>query len=187
MKDSDILDYIQSKADSFFGRIAASATRGLGHACVADFPDRPYLEWEFSYENGIPSPLRKNQETYMQACENLFDFFSKFKAAAPQYAEVAEARNFETIRATVAEILAFEGKKDERGEKWQGAAIAGRLLFAGAIPEYRHNAFREELEAVSKLTERNAHNQRVWHFTRGVEVMRGMILNELLPERNLIG
>lgn len=187
VKDSNILDYLENKADGFLGSIAASTTRGLGHASVADFPDRPFLKWEFTYENGVPSGLRNNQETYMSACEKLFSLFSRFKSKAPRFAEAAETRNFEEIRSIVAEILAFEGKKEARCNEWRKAAANGYLIFDGAIPEYREDNFQEELDTVKELSEIDVVNKRVWHFTRGVEVMRSMILNELLPAHGLIG
>ncbi len=182
-EDADIIDYIMGKANGFFGRIAGNATRGLGHACVADFPDRPYLKWGFTYENGEPSGLRDNPATYLEACEKLFAFFTDFRSRT---ADDGGARDFGSIRTTVAGILAFEGTEEERSREWQQAASDAALLFDGGIPDYRES-INEEIFAVQERPMSEVKNERVWSFAHGVEVVRSMVLYELLPERSLIG
>ena len=50
--------------------VAIKVFGGLGHAGVGTYPDRPYLHWEFIYENGEVSD-RNNRETYIEGCEKM--------------------------------------------------------------------------------------------------------------------
>ena len=79
VEDPEIRKYITSKAERFFKKYgvkegpwepirrfvsgtAEMLSRGLGHGAVATYPDRPYLQWNFTYEerNGASSQ-RENQ------------------------------------------------------------------------------------------------------------------------------
>jgi hypothetical protein len=182
-----LTDKIKGLIDKLAGTIAEDATRGLGHASVADFPDRPYLRWSFKYENGAADPPRDNQKTFMEYCENLFRFFQDFKAMAPQFAEDAAARDFAKVQPAIAEILAYEAKSDDRCARWQDAATSGSLLFREAIPEYDDEMLNNELQSVEDFTATEIMNERVWHFVRAAELMRNMIFYELLPEQKIIG
>jgi hypothetical protein len=188
--NADIRDYITDKANSFFGAlsglIAGTATRGLGHACVADYPDRPYLRWEFVYEDGTASGLRDNRKTYLDACEGLFGFFSGFAGRCPAYASHNDARDFGDIRPMVEDILAFEGRQEERIGKWEEAASHGSLLFAGEIPTYA-DCINDEIADVGSRPANKVKSERAYLFTLAVERVRGMVLYDLLPGHGLIG
>lgn len=183
-----VFSHITEKATRFFSRLAASATRGLGHSCVADFPDRPYLIWSFEYERGfgIGRVDRNNQADYFEGCQCLFEFIKAFRERAPQYS-ATNIYPFSSIEETIKQVVALEGKTDERASGWREAARNGSLGFVGEIPEYPEGSLQAELEALSEVTADQVASQRVWRFTRGVEVMRGFILNDLLPRHGLIG
>jgi len=191
VKEEKIETYLWDKANCFFtslaGAVAGDATRGLGHASVADFPDRPYLRWSFTYESGSAAPPRDNQKTFLEYCENLFHFFQAFKTKAPKFAEGAAKRGFAKVSSTIADILAYEAKVNDRCSKWQDAAASGDLLFNDAIPGYYTEALNNELQTVKGLTADEVMGKRVWHFVRAVELMRNIIFYELLPARGIIG
>lgn len=190
VKDKEIEKYLWRKAKGFFdiftGSAAAALTRGLGHASVADFPDRPYLRWSFRYENGLESN-RDNQLTFMEYSEKLFKFFLKLKAAAPQYAEDNMERNFEGLRSEIAAILAYEAKTHDRCSRWQDAAKSDRLSFSGEIPEYEEHTILEEIQSVKELPVAEVISKRVWHFVRAAEITRNTVFYDLLPVQGIIG
>ncbi len=191
VREKEIERHLWDKAKGFFERLggtaAEDATRGLGHASVADFPDRPYLRWSFAYEDGTVAPPRDNQETFMEYCANLFGFFLRFKAMAPHFAEDATARNFAQIRPEIAGILAYEAKGDARCARWRDAARTGTLLFSGTIPEYDPDTLNDELWSVEDVTAAQVMDKRVWHFVRAAELMRNIVFYELLPAQGIIG
>lgn len=190
VQNQDIKKYIWGKAEAFFGKLAGaaaeSATRGLGHASVADFPDRPYLRWKFKHLYGEES-CRDNKVTFMEYCENVFQFFLKLKAAFPQYAESNNLSGFDCYRSKIAEILAYEAKSDDRCFKWQEAANSGKLLFSGGIPDYDENTLEDELQSVTDVPMAEVIDKRVWHFVRAAEIMRHMIFYDILPAQGIIG
>ena len=191
IKEEKIKKHLWDKANDFFaslaGTVAEDATRGLGHASVADFPDRPYLRWSFKYENGPVDPPRDNRKNFLEYCENLFNFLQDFKAKAPQFAENTEKLDFAKVSSRIADILAYEAKVNDRCSKWQDAAASGDLLFKDAIPGYYTEALNDELRSVEGLAADEVMDKRVWHFVRSVELMRNIIFYELLPARGIIG
>ena len=174
VKEEKIKQHLWDKANDFFaslaGTVAEDATRGLGHASVADFPDRPYLQWSFTYENGKQDPPRDNRITFLEYCENLFDFFQAFKAKAPQFAEDPVKRDFAKISSSVADVLAQEAKGEERCSKWQEAALSGDLLFKDAIPTYDDKALGDELKAVEDVTRDRSDGQESMAFRQSSRI-----------------
>lgn len=191
VQDATIKQYLRKKTRDFFdklaGTVAGEATRGLGHASVADFPDRPYLRWSFKYKNSGVHSRRDNQATFMEYCENQFHFFLNLKVAAPQYAEDRSALSFNGIRSEIADILLYEAKKEDRCARWQEAARSGKLLFNGEIPKYEEHSLGNELQVVKEFTAAEMINKRVWNFVRAAEIMRNTIFYELLPTQGIIG
>lgn len=127
--------YVSRKVDTFFERVAASFAEAsrLGHAGAATFPDRPYLEWNFNYENeGHPDvpyigQARDNKETFMLACTRLHAVFDAFLKGHRSLTQPHLPFGPATAQ-TISNILAFEGKKDERCEMWQEAIASGSLF-----------------------------------------------------------
>ena len=57
---------------------AEIASGALGHGAVAVLPDLPYLEWSFKYEQSPQLSERNNAETFLEACEKLYNMFQTF-------------------------------------------------------------------------------------------------------------
>jgi hypothetical protein len=88
-------------------------------------PDRPYLNWQFEFEKKRPEngaiSSRNNLATFLEACEKLHSFFSRF--ARMRYADSTQ-RSFNEIKETVKDVLDFEGQEDERSSKWVESGLA---------------------------------------------------------------
>ena len=184
VRDDYLMNYLWSKAKGFLANLAAAPAGNMGHVLVADFPDLPYLRWRIQQEDGSLE-FRDNQADYMEACEGLFKFFSDFRTLAPQYGEENCENSFDDIRPVITDIIAFEGKTEERISAWQVAATTGELRFFGKIPPYRHGTLDKELASISTKSMEDIKTERVWLFTSAVEVVRSTILNELLPNYGL--
>ena len=115
-------------SDAFKDRLEGSfgeATQ-LGHAAVTTCPDRPYLIWKFDYEetpklnvNYLHQP-HDNPSTFFKACTRLHAVYSAF---LNEQTSIQAADGHLPFTADVAkeikEIIVYEGKKDERSEKWR--------------------------------------------------------------------
>lgn len=127
--------YISRKLDTFKERVAASFAEAsmLGHAGAATFPDRPYLKWGFEYSNpDLPDVEYLNQPhdnpvTFYQACTRLHAIYKAFLEGKTEL-EQPHLDFDEPVERNITQILAVEGKKDERCGHWVNA-ISARNLF----------------------------------------------------------
>ncbi len=167
--------------------LAETTSGALGHGAVATFPDRPYLIWDFVYEeDATPSPLRNNPETFMEACEALYTMFVEVGERVPHYCESEKRREFSSIREKVNELITFQGKKEERIEAWKNAALDDSLFGdAEQIPVYEdwNNAFRAlDGQGDSQV----ARSANIYRFYQAASLHRQHVLRHLLPMYDLI-
>ncbi len=184
----EVLKYIKAKADDFFEKRKADAAEliKLGHGGVATYPDRPYLRWSFSYLDSRSSGERDNPATFLLACEKLHGLFCRFGRAAPAYINPDETLSFSRIRNAVVDVLACEGKMEKRIEAWQEAAAQGKLFRnAEEIPDYRENAFTEDLTLLPNCTSSEIKDKAIFQFMQAASVHREFVLRKLLPDHGL--
>lgn len=132
-----IWHYIKNKGDVFIARNAGRLAEHVpvGHGAVATYPDRPYLRWKVKFEGRHgrkipkgPAEWRDNRKDFLKASEYLFTFFSRLVKKYPKFASPKRGKPWLDIRKVVKDILANEGKKHERIEKWGSEAATGRLF-----------------------------------------------------------
>ena len=105
----------------------------LGHGAVLTFPDRPYLHWEFRYENREGVQNRDNPATFLEAAEALHGMFAR----------VREERDNDG---------ADNGRPwDEVAERVKGAWAEGRARRALARSGARRRPLRGRWRADSSL------------------------------------
>lgn len=182
VEDPSVREYIRGKAQTFWQRISGAAAERLtelGHGAVATYPDRPYLRWHFSYEDGRESS-RDNQADYLLGCEGLYGFFDQLDGLFKE----GDGVGFGTIRAELCTLLAVEGDLEARIAAWQAAVQAGRLYpntAASAIPDYDEDAFRQAAAKVDELRSANVADGPLGDFMHAAQVHRTYVLGELLP------
>ena len=196
-----ILDYIKTKAAAFasiypreeglianikswFGETCSGA---LGHGAVATYPDRPYLIWQFEYEEPkVPSGQRNNPETFLEGCQELHAMFFKAAQVNPAFGGGVPT-SFEDIKDTVQDILKFQGKGEERKDKWLNATKQGKL---GPAFEIRPYLGEEWLSEITNLHDTEISEVALtapgYLFCRAASAHRQYILRELLPKFKLI-
>ena len=189
VRDGSFLEKIMRQASDFEdkyikGRIADAV--GLGHGSVATYPDRPYLQWRFTYADPAhDSGVRSNQVTFLEAAEKLHGIFSRLAALLPNYAEPGGGRSFASIRETVSEILALEAGMDSRIYAWQMAAAKGKLFKGEEIPPYSPDVFSADVEAMSQHTTESVQGTNAYGFLRAAQLHREFVLHTLLPKYGL--
>jgi len=171
---------------------AELATGALGHGGVSIYPDQPYLKWEFEYEFKNPNrndySERDNQVTFLEACVKLYEMFTKFLNAHPEYKEDGVRIEIEKIIPHLKEILKTEGGKDERMEKWKKYA-ADNLLYNGdgEIDTYDSEDWHNQYEDFSKLTNHDEFaNMNIYKFFQAASYHKHTVLRELLPKHGII-
>ena len=167
----------------------------LGHGAVLTFPDRPYLHWEFRYENdegegrgGVQD--RDNPATFLDAAEALHGMFTRVRLVR-DVEGADDGRPWDAIVERVKAIIDRPGKKDERVGHWEEAAEGGDLFARGGerIPRYEEHDWDEQRE---RLAENRADSsvvldRPVFQFYQAAAAHRVYVLRDLLPEHGLIG
>lgn len=173
---------IEEKKDNFLAKMAQLGSQGLGHAGVATWPDRPYLKWRFTYEDGRPAP-RDNPATFLEACRALHAGFSRLAQRDGMAAGAGVP--FAAIEAGVVSILAHQGPMEERCERWKDALSTGmvpRLL--AEIPDYEGTDWDNACSAAHGCMD--AVTMPFCRFVRAAEVHRTYVLRSLLPPMNIL-
>lgn len=160
----------------------------LGHGAVATYPDRPYLVWNFEYEEPKrTSGLRENPKTFLEGCEELHKMFRKFAKKNPKYAESSHTQ-FTNIKNEVERILLIQAPKKDRIQAWQDAVKSGVMYQRGeAIPKYDENIWHKQRKSLDE--EKNskiALETNVYRFYQAASVHRNYVLRTLLPKHGLV-
>ena len=166
----------------------------LGHGAVLTFPDRPYLHWEFRYENTNGENReavqnRDNPATFLEAAEALHAMFSRVREFLDNDG-ADTGRPWGDIAERVKEIIETPGRKRERIDHWQKAAQSGDL-YAGAgkqIPGYEDHDWDEQREQLAHNREDSSGvlDKPVFQFYQAAAAHRVYVLRDLLPAHGLL-
>ncbi|HYE41703.1 MAG TPA: DUF6765 family protein [Ramlibacter sp.] len=195
--DPEIRNYITGKAAKFFGgrfgnlvsrfgalqgAVAERASDALGHGSVATYPDRPYLKWQFDYEEGnASSGWRENPATYLAGCRALHDLFRQFAALRPDL-KASDGKDFDAIAERVNTILRSQLKSDGRIQAWTDAVNEGVFDNAkGGIPAYEGDAWTKTIDGLEGKNVENLGELSPYRFHQAAEIHRTHVLRVLLP------
>ena len=172
--------------ESIASFIAEDSTGSLGHGAVATFPDRPFLEWSFEYErpraNGETKEHRDNKKTFLEGCQNLHGYFSNF--ATRKYEQI-DAIPFNDISIKLENIIAFEGKCEERIQQWLTLEQNGTPLLESEI-KYSESDWEKQKDLFDeKTTSSDSIESNVYRFHQAAAYHRYYVLKDLLPSHGL--
>ena len=199
--DPETAHNIRDKAEDFFRRygpygglmgsikswLAETVSGALGHGAVATYPDRPYLKWRFAYEYPERNLVKRdNPADFFKGCRALHQMFTRLGRKNPALSD-GSSIYFSVIKDSVRTILAHQGNKEERIEKWRAASWNGRLGKRFRIPAYGLEAWGKEAYNLngSRNSER-ALDSNIYRFYQAASLHRQFVLRELLPENALI-
>ncbi len=113
--------YLTNNVQSLF---TEGGNTALGHGAVMSYPDIPYLDWEFDYELKRPNKgkhsVRKNHDSFMEACRAVYDKFVEYVRNRYDYPKVTP---FEDIEGVVSYILRTDGASEERCKAWSDSGL----------------------------------------------------------------
>lgn len=200
--DPDIADYIKEKAKIFFRRygkgggfvvnikswLAETVSGALGHGAVATYPDRPYLKWSFEYEYPKKERVeRNNPKDYLDGCKALHSMFTAFGKENLTLSN-GDGVDFSTIKNSVASILSYPAKKEDRIKKWRTEAKNGKIgPKAFQIPLYNPETWLKQSADMNSSENSNAAlRSNLYRFYQAASIHRQFVLRELLPDKNLV-
>lgn len=194
--NDNIKDYILEKKSSFFSRfnpivqnikshLAQELSGALGHGGVVTFPDRPYLQWRFNYEESGDSGWRSNVESFLEYSQKIHTIFTAIAQGNPALADTNQAQTWEQLEPKVLEILQLQAKGIDRIEAWKQAAQFSELFnIAEDIPEYRH--WNDGFERLNENESSDAMKHPIYKYYQAASYHRWYVLRELLPEHGLM-
>ncbi|MFZ4526108.1 MAG: DUF6765 family protein [Chlorobium sp.] len=204
--DPEIEKYITNKTDKFKEKypkedglldnikswFAEEASGALGHGAVMTYPDLPYLEWDFIYENssnGVRCPVRNNQRTFFDCCSKLHEIFQRVAAKRDDFSDKAAFIDFSRIEQSVRKIISLQATKQERIDAWKNAAQSGLLFGTGneEINDYDANSWLSKRDCLKGTKDsRVAPKLPVFRFYQAAAVHRINVIRHILPEKELV-
>jgi hypothetical protein len=178
--------YIRGKFKKFTEKYiavgAAKLSKYLGHAGVATYPDRPYLQWRFDFvkprpDNGVTS-IRDNGTGFLEGCKCIHAFFSQFAEA--KYGKTETHRNFEDIEDTVKDILMLEADEAARIKAWERSGLIDGC--AAYVPETWENG-KKMFPKLAVSGDGIATN--TYRFHQAAAFHRYYVLKDLLPAHGI--
>ncbi len=189
VRSKKIIDYIEAKFEDFKARLIGSAgeVMPVGHAAVATYPDRPYLVWRYAHENG-QVVKRNNPADYLEACQELFNFFARLCKQYPAYGRSRTAK-WADIKGHVKRIINKEAAKQERINAWRQAIKSGRLFSATAKDkalQYDQRLFKSASISYFFADHGQLDGCPGYLFHRAAWKHRNLVLHHLLPEFGIV-
>ncbi|MDY6986918.1 MAG: DUF6765 family protein [Thermodesulfobacteriota bacterium] len=169
-KKSGMFKYIMGKFEEFKTRVLGTMAEVIpvGHGAVATLPDRPYLEWGFSYETHAGKPAyksRNNTDYFSTACRRLQTYFNKFATKAGGGSNVKPNKAWNVIEKPVRSLLEKKEPLDQRIDAWRKAIAEGVFCKASEIDKriryeenrwYPKSSVRHERQVGQKIEDMDA-------------------------------
>ncbi|MBN1130573.1 MAG: hypothetical protein JXA71_16415 [Chitinispirillaceae bacterium] len=180
--------YIKNKFMLFTNRIAGTVaeTIPVGHGSVATYPDRPYLDWQFTYELSGKKEVRSNPATFLECTRRLHAIFTSFAEVSRE--RCPEGRSWNEIEKAVTKNINEKKPVEQRVELWRKSIASGALC--KVTDSDKTIDYKKELWLPAQLRYHGNNQQEVkktdtLRFYRAAVVYRNYVLEELLPAYNL--
>ncbi len=168
-------------------KVAEEFSGSLGHGGVGTYPDRPYLHWQYTYENKNKTSDRDNPATFLEACEKLYHLLLAYgKRCDKNHAPLV---SFEQVKSKLDTILRAELPMQERIALWTKSVINSELYPAqpDEALSYDHSIW-EKQKAGFHLLSSSAMGKEldVYKFHQAATHHRYYVLKDLLPQHGII-
>ena len=166
--------------------VAEIYSGSLGHGAVSNYPDLPFLQWQFTYEHTGETVYHDNPATYLEAAEKMYYLFRDY-AAKHEHARDVTGMSWDEIKNHVEWIFAQEGNKWERADLWKTLAANGVFGPSEDIPEYVADEWNNQndelpgLEHGSEGLELDVHK-----FFNAANYYLHYVLRDLLPRNGVM-
>ena len=172
IKEPENAAYIKEKFKNFFDkRIVTNIPMDIGHAGVATYPDRPYLQWCFNFEKPRPhnneiTSIRDNRADFLEACKCLYTYFKTF-AKAKKYPAADKYKSFKDIEKFKILNAFFPGVSKTKKNK----SITGYNSFMDSVMEIisKEVSMVEHIKAWKEsglIPEDAAYDPKIWENER---------------------
>lgn len=118
-------------SENLYEKIFDRIIPAYGHGQAMSFPDYPYMNWSYAYDysdefNGSYKNVQiNNKERFTKAFVNIKEYLEKYLTANNMYLD--NEVNFDDYDILI-DTLLFEGKDEEREERWKKVLVVQKLL-----------------------------------------------------------
>lgn len=169
------------------GWFAEGITGALGHAGVATWPDRPYLEWSFQRDGNGKTETRDNPITFLEGAKALHRHFGRFLEKRPDCRD-AGGVSFEgkTVEA-VLDVLNTQAPEAGRSQAWRDLLKSGSLTGRKEdIPTYDEAEWTDGIDELAQLSPAQVLESPAYRFLQASSIHRAYALRELFPENGIV-
>jgi hypothetical protein len=182
-----LLSNVRSKISSF-GEAYSGA---LGHGGVSNYPDLPFLEWEFEYEyphlTGTSLSQRNNHTTFLECCQALHAIFASYAKEKDKIQDSNAFTEWTALKDQVSDILLRKGDKYKRSEHWLDAARNGLYGTQEDIPVYNADSWNNQHEAFTGFKNSGeGAGLPIYRFFQAASYHRDYVLRNLLPSNDIV-
>ncbi len=184
--------YLFAKYRAFKARVAGTAAEilPLGHGSVATFPDRPFLNWRYEYEDkSLPPVVRNNSKDFLQASQELHAFFGELVRDNPTLGPALNPVPWSAIETRIQGMLQTEGKLDDRVELWEKAIARGELFPPTELDRfirYSDRLWNPNAVFCDSACAGSAAHSDPCLYVRAATMHRDFVLRELLPRNGIL-
>lgn len=158
----------------------------LGHGAVSLYPDLPFLQWEYTYEQSGETMFHDNPATYLEGAEKLYAVFAQFAEENPQYRGDTKVE-WSDLEDKIKWIFAQEGNKWDRAAVWDLCASDGIFGAKEQVPEYDSDDWNGQVASLGDLDSgAQGLDLPVHQFYRAASYHVHYVLRELLPANGLM-
>lgn len=170
-----ILEKIKETKEKIIAEL--SEISSLGHGAVYTYPDLPFLNWSFKYENDNNEIKKDNPSIYLEACEGLYNYYS---VIANNYPEITDRSpvDFNEIKAEIIQIINHNDDLDGRIAKWIN------FIDNEKTPIFQN--WNESVDIYKKMDSSQIIKEDIYKFFQAAEIYRTYVLRELLPANHLV-
>ncbi|RKZ84413.1 MAG: hypothetical protein DRQ39_08380, partial [Gammaproteobacteria bacterium] len=174
----NIRSHISGAADLYSG--------SLGHGAVSTYPDLPFLQWQFTYEQSGETVYHDNPATYLECAALLYDVFETYAKLNPDCRNDTKV-SWSDIADKVAWIFSQEGNKWDRAGVWKLCSQNGNFGTAEEIPEYDSDAWNDQCSNFGDLDSgSDGLELEVHRFYRAASYHIHYVLRDLLPTHGVM-
>ena len=166
--------------------VAEIYSGSLGHGAVSNYPDLPFLQWQYAYEKTGETVYHDNPATYLECATMLYALFEKYAEQNTEHRGTTPVP-WENLKERVAWIFAQEGNKWDRADVWNSCSQNGDFGFAEMIPEYAADEWNDQCEHLEDMDSgADGLELEVHRFFTAASYHLHYVLRELLPSHGLM-